>query len=246
MRWAILIILREIWSEGREWMPYLARRVIERAVKLLPASKQQRMLEEWGVEVSLIPGKISPLIFALSIWWGYYRIKALGEVDFYAARKIVRIFDFSLSLFTFFCIIWVVYPILIGQRLTLGGASSICRFRCRGKNGTELLYPVFRTFRPGAVRPTRFGKFLLMTRLHRLPALTQVLAGNMSLVGPPITSPRSPASERGDLAPGLCWVDSSELSDLYGKSAWHTSRIYVQAVSSGLRSLLFRSGKPSQ
>ena len=85
------------WAELREWLPLLARKVIAQAVAALPRETQERMHEELAAEVAIIPGKLSPFVFACSVWWGFWRTALIARADTSASRYALRMTDVVLS-----------------------------------------------------------------------------------------------------------------------------------------------------
>jgi hypothetical protein len=51
------------------WQPRLARWILEKAVKRTPEAMQARLREEWQADLATIPGKLSCVVFAVSLLW---------------------------------------------------------------------------------------------------------------------------------------------------------------------------------
>jgi hypothetical protein len=63
-------------AEIFDWFPWIARRLIRRAVGQLPFDAQERYEEEWLAELDALPGRrISSLIFAVRIHIGASRVR---------------------------------------------------------------------------------------------------------------------------------------------------------------------------
>lgn len=148
------------------------------------------------------------------------------------------------------CALVVFAPFLAGIAIIirLGGGPVIYRARRVGKDGRLFDLYKFRTMAPGvaAGRPltlrdddriTVIGRFLRRAKLDELPQLINVLAGDMSLVGPRPEDPRyvrlySPA-QRKILAykPGLTSAASIKYraeEQLLMGSDWETT--YTQVI----------------
>lgn len=69
------IVLPVVVSELTEWTPRLALRIVQRAAGALPEPHSERYGEEWAAELESVPGKISKLIIALSIFIGMRRLR---------------------------------------------------------------------------------------------------------------------------------------------------------------------------
>jgi hypothetical protein len=51
------------------WQPRLARWILEKAVQRTPEAMQARLREEWQADLATIPGKLSGVVFAASLFW---------------------------------------------------------------------------------------------------------------------------------------------------------------------------------
>lgn len=94
-------------------------------------------------------------------------------------------------------------PVLFGQRrLTTGGREfTMWKFRSMSRDAEVKSGPVWATVNDPRVTP--LGRFLRRTRLDELPQIFNVLAGDMSLVGP-----RPERPEMADkLRESLRWFD---------------------------------------
>lgn len=129
-----------------------------------------------------------------------------------------RIFDIAIVLLT--SVVWapVMVFVTVAVLVTMGRPVLFMQLR-PGLHGRPFWLAKFRTMReqslPGepplsdAERLTRFGRFLRSTSLDELPELWNVLAGDMSLVGPrpllmeyvPLYTPEQ--ARRHEVRPGL-------------------------------------------
>jgi lipopolysaccharide/colanic/teichoic acid biosynthesis glycosyltransferase len=108
--------------------------------------------------------------------------------------QLKRLFDVSLSIIAAF----VCAPIILFFSLLIMAESPGCpiyRQKRIGKNGKEFFIYKLRTMRPGAAklgfetqdndnRVTRIGRILRVTKIDELPQILNILAGEMSIVGP--------------------------------------------------------------
>ncbi len=192
-----------------------------------------------------------------------------------AAKRIFDLFGASLLL----CValpLWLLSVLAI--RLTSGG-PAIFRQARTGSGGREFTILKFRTMHRDAEewreelldqsdadgprfklasdpRVTRVGRFLRRFSIDELPQLLNVLAGNMSLVGPrpfPVVESEAllvgPAAARFDVLPGmtglwqvsgrsdLTWDDLQRLDAIYvaSWSFWWDLRILLQTPAVTLR-----------
>jgi hypothetical protein len=60
----------KLLAEAFGWFPWLAERIVRRAVRALPPPEQERYEREWLVELDAVPGPaLSKLAFALTVMW---------------------------------------------------------------------------------------------------------------------------------------------------------------------------------
>ena len=163
-----------------------------------------------------------------------------------------RVFDFTLSFLMLGLLLPIIAPVALGVLLDVGWPIVFWQKR-DGRHGRPFLVYKFRTLRapfdrhgqfvPENERISRFGELLRRTRLDELPQLWNVLAGDMSFIGPrPLLPVDQPANSlRLLISPGLTgWAqinggklitpeEKGELDDWYVRNAsfWLDVRIVL-------------------
>src|SRR6266540_1219048 len=64
----LLVVLPLLVAEGYELVPWLASKIVGRAVRHLPQAERDRYIEEWQSLVNDTPGRLAKLARALGIW----------------------------------------------------------------------------------------------------------------------------------------------------------------------------------
>lgn len=173
------------WTELREWLPYLARKLIGLAVRALPSDLQARMREELLAELNSVPGKLSPMIFAISVWIGYKQ-QALNLRLASRARSSDLIFVFLYGICAAPTLIAIAVVSVLLHRRVLTAEQFI------GKSGVPFVVYSFPIgIQPQGLLQEIWHLTLTRTRFHRLPALYNLMSGDVSLKGPsaiPVTA----------------------------------------------------------
>jgi hypothetical protein len=206
----------------------MSRWLIRRAVAYLPDGERERMLEELLAEVAVIPGKISPAVFAGSLWWSLARGSLAAQTSARLSPPLVRLFDITfVTVLAIF--LWPWYTVLLCIGLARG-RDAFHRERRIGMNGSFdlLTFEVDRT--------TTLGLFASKLGLHQLAKLSNVLHGDLSFVGPAPLSADEAAGHTLTIRPGLIWMDGcpDERWPEFGRSIVGTARLYFRAGSRGL------------
>lgn len=195
------------WAEVREWLPWMAKRIVVKAVAVLPVEERDRMLEELSAELGVVPGKVSPLIFACSVWWGFWRGALTAKFESVATQSVLRVSDIVLSSVLALLaapMFFVTYLATSASCRTIG----LRRTRYVGRNDVPFEYLQFHVHHSTTGEQTKCGALIYRLALDSLPALINVMVGEMSLVGP---EPKLAVPVNRDLAhlkPGLLWCIS--------------------------------------
>lgn len=253
----ISVTTKLVADDAKEWLPWLRRFLIRRAVSSLPEHERDRYLEEWESYVGEFPGEIAKVIVAFGL---VPAAKSIAYSDsLYWARMTKRSFDLLVALFG----LMILFPILAtaAALIKLDSPGPIFYRQPRiGPNGLEFEVFNFRTTilsDEHARRITALGQFLRETSIDVLPQLINVLQGHMSIVGPPplLRREHDPIGERnlnyrGDLyvKPGLISLTQlenyrkpnaqakreieGELANIYirNRSLWSDLKIVFQTV----------------
>lgn len=213
-----------VWAEAREWLPWLAKRIVIKAVEALPIELRPRMQEELLAEISEVPGKISPMLFAASLWWGYWRAMLASRLDARVSHAATRVADILLASTLFTFVSPLIFLLMLVTRAE-AEHSAFARVRRFGKNGRPIyIY----CFSKSSRKPLGTAYYL---GLEWLPSYLNVIYGELSLVGPP--AQKVPADyKHPHLKAGLVWNESleTELIEQYGKSTLGTLRVYFRVL----------------
>jgi lipopolysaccharide/colanic/teichoic acid biosynthesis glycosyltransferase len=172
---------------------------------------------------------------------------------------IKRLFDIFISVFIFIALLPVILVVAILVLVNMGWPIVFIQLR-PGKDGKPFKIYKFRsmthqqdkvgTLLPDAQRLTNFGRILRSTSLDELPALWNVIKGEMSLVGPrPLLMEYLPLynekqSRRHDVKPGITgwaqvngrnaisWQEKFDLDVWYveNQSFWLDLKILLMTV----------------
>ena len=235
-----------LWAEAREWLPWLAKHIVVKAVLALPAKSRKRMEEELMAELLAVPGKISPVIFASSLWWGLWRESVLARLDIQLSSAALRITDLLLASLGLLLVTPLLVAVTIAMHLATG-RSGLVRTRCIGKHGVSFDLVRFDFHDRNTRKPRRWGSFAYRTGIYALPAYVNIIGGEMSLVGPPPVRRRPQDCCLGRLKPGLVWNRhmSCRSVDGYGESTSATMRIYFRLLWDDIRNT-FLARTPSR
>lgn len=232
-------LLAFAWTEFREWLPWLAKRLIILAVNALPLEDQPRMQEELIAEVESIPGKISPFIFAFSLCCGFWRPIFAQKLDKLLSRYIIRSTDIFLGLLTLLLLSPLIIYCTIKIKKSIAGPAFIYKDQL-GQNDIKFRRITFRTVDNHTQKLSDFGKFLIKTSLEGLPSILNVLKGEMSLVGPPSRKLFENSTQFSELRPGFVWFlpEAFNEANNFGQSTKITIKNYFILIRTNLIYLL--------
>jgi hypothetical protein len=58
-------LAKVIADDAKEWTPWVTRRLLDRAVRILPESQRERYAEEWAAHLAEVPGVVAKLALSL-------------------------------------------------------------------------------------------------------------------------------------------------------------------------------------
>lgn len=183
-------------DEFKAWAPTIVAKIIEAAVRTLPAELRERFSEEWPSHIDQIPGDVGKITVACG-----FLIAAFDMADGQLGLR-KRVLDIALASFAlvFFGPAFLLTALAI--KLDTAG-PIIVRHTRMGLRGKPFQALKFRTMRIDAPEElTAIGR-RMRSGIDELPQLLNVLLGDMSLVGP------RPLSVDDDLG------NQAKLIDLY-------------------------------
>lgn len=260
----LALVLGWLGFELKAWWPRIVGAMVVAAVRQLPRRERGRFREEWLAHIGETPGA------ALKLWhcagfflasrrmfprWRqgvHYRRKQrfIMRLSRFAVRTLDLMFTTSALVFLMPLLIVIAVavklesrgPVLFRQRGIgmYGQAFTIYRFRTTETGPTEGLGA-----RPYGLGTTRLGRLLRLTSADKLPLLLNVVAGEMSLVGPrPSRGGFAGAGRKGLRAkPGITGLWPNRTQDREGDIAhlnWMTPKMYLRVLIVSIRDIFRR------
>jgi lipopolysaccharide/colanic/teichoic acid biosynthesis glycosyltransferase len=196
---------RVVGDDVKVWLPWIAQRLIERAVSRLPEAERDRFKEEWWAHINELPGNLAKIYAAwgcLSAAKAMKHIALSGETTRLeeVTRRVIEVFGTTLLLL-------FVLPLMLLVSICIKLDSRgpvLSKQRRLGVDNRPFYLLKFRSMYvelpSRGPRVTRVGRIIRTLSLDELPQLLNVLRGEMSLVGPEPLPPPSAAdaSARGE------------------------------------------------
>lgn len=215
--WALLLgVVGLAWTEINEWLPWLAKKIMRKAVLLLSEELRERYSEEWAAVLDDVPGKILPFVTACGFWWTASRRRILNAVTQRSNDAVFRLNDLGSAVVFFTCFGWLYACVAACVKLSSGG-PAVYAIPCVGKDGRVFKLYRFRTMvrDSDAVlarhlrnnkaarlewalhqrlendpRITRVGAILRRYGLDQLPIFINLMKGDVAMVGPSLCAPQ--------------------------------------------------------
>jgi putative colanic acid biosynthesis UDP-glucose lipid carrier transferase len=174
-------LARQLADEFKEWIPWITDKFVKLAVAKLPAAQRERFGEEWRSHLNQVPGCIAKLVVATGLPFAARQIASTDRTLLVEsmARRALDLY-FSAAMLVFCAPLIALLGLIV--RLESGGPMLYQR-RVLGQGGAHFGLLSFRIVDMNR-RPTRFGLLLQKFGLHDLPALLNLLKGDLALVGP--------------------------------------------------------------
>jgi hypothetical protein len=187
----VTVVAAVVGAEAIAWTAPFQRWLLRRTVNSLPAGHADRYYEEWLAELEEVPaGPITRTLWVLRLFFARRALaQALGVSPAPRdARTVKRAFDVGLALSLLVFLAPAMVAVTLAVRISTGGPVLFREERV-GRAGRPFSYYRFRILarRPdaeGNPHPSRLGLLLHRISLDELPALFNVLAGDMAFVGP--------------------------------------------------------------
>lgn len=190
---AIIIAVagRLLSDDVKEWLPWITRHLIERAVSRLPETEREKRREEWKSDVNEWPGSLAKVYRA----WGYlsaakaiHRIAVSGATPQFANVALAATFLVFLS--PLLCVLALCIklesagPAIFRQKRfgAHGRPFNALKFRTTAVETDVLLDQLTQSGENSRV--TRVGRYIRLLSFDELPQLINVLRGEVPLVGP--------------------------------------------------------------
>jgi hypothetical protein len=190
------LLTRILGEEVKSWMPWFTARLLLVATEHLPEEHRERFAEEWASHVNEVPGDIGKIITAVGCIAAAHEMASLLENGEPLVTHITkRALDVTIAgaMLFFWAPLWLLVTGLIKIDRSVHVLSRRKRVGLNGKTfmmysfrlgERKRVFPVENDSRDPKERLTPLGSFLWKSSLSDLPALINVLRGDMTLIGP--------------------------------------------------------------
>jgi hypothetical protein len=188
------VTARVVGDDVKEWLPWITRRLVERAVSRLPEEERDRFEEEWRAHINELPGNLAKVYAAMGCLSASKAINhiALAGDTTRVEEAIRRATETAIAVFSLILILPLIVLISICIKLDSRGPVLLKQKRLGADNipfdllkfrSTYVEVPGRQLAQAEYPRLTRVGRVIRRPGLDVLPQLINVLRGKMSLVG---------------------------------------------------------------
>jgi len=210
-------------AEIRDWLPRISLCILRYSLKKVPKELSERLSEEWYAVLIDIPGGFSKVRCAIGFLLACPRVRhefylpdePFNPVAFRTIRALDAIFSAVGLLFFIPYLILIPFIILVTSR----GPILVSEIQLRNDGSPFLAYWFRTTVARSKFEFSPVGRPLVLSGLHLLPLLFNVLMGDLSIVGrAPYRDPICPSvgasdSATSQLRPGMYILDPPYLNE---------------------------------
>src|SRR6266568_5443714 len=140
----VIVVVPLVLGEFVEWCPWLARRIIRSAARIIPFGHRGRYIAEWLAEMEALPGgKLTMVFFAIRVF-----LSAPGTARALGDRPLVFAAKHAIDRLTAVLALLILAPALAAMalfvRLSSRGPVLFRQIRI-GKDGQEFMMVKFRS-----------------------------------------------------------------------------------------------------
>ena len=187
------ILVKVVADEFKAWNPKLTGYLVKRAVRRLPLLERERYEEEWTANLDDVPGDLSKMLYAMSLQRAAFRIQIIAQPARRRVHQVIRrTFEISFAAIMLLLLGPVLALIALLVRISSSGPVFVVATLFNEKH-RPIRVPRFRTFSSQMTfdtdgsnvvlgQPhTAIGKFLREKSLDNLPALINLLRGDIGI-----------------------------------------------------------------